>query len=173
MELLAATSASDLIHEIYLECQETFLETQLHQLNQRHLHLQGCCLEQLFSLHTTAPCLPVLGYPTRELEVKSETRTQSQHRDSQGRQQRGILHLTEKEFIRKITWLILKESRSWNCISIVREMESARRVENRRRRTREGPESRGSDLPFLTDGREKGRIRHFCVKERIRRFLLG
>ena len=52
-----------------------------------------------------APCFPVRRNPKRELEVKSKTRTQSQHRDRKAANR--ILHLTE-EFIRKITWLILK-----------------------------------------------------------------
>ena len=49
MEFLAATTASDLMHEPYLEYQETFLKIQLHQVNRRHRFRKGCCMEEILS----------------------------------------------------------------------------------------------------------------------------
>ena len=54
VEILAATNASDLIHESYVEYQETFSKIQLHQLNRRHRFKKGWCREEIPFLHSTA-----------------------------------------------------------------------------------------------------------------------
>ena len=54
MDFLAATIASDLIRELYLVHQETFLRTQLHHLNRQHLFMVGSCKEEILFLHSSA-----------------------------------------------------------------------------------------------------------------------
>ena len=56
VEIPAATTTNDLIHETYSEYQETFLKIQLHQVHRRHRFRKCCCMEEILSLHSTAPC---------------------------------------------------------------------------------------------------------------------
>ena len=75
MKILAATNASDLIHETYLEHQETFLRIQLHQLHRRHRFEKGCCREEIPFLPSTA-----LSFEARRnLSRKGEGRADQGH----------------------------------------------------------------------------------------------
>ena len=70
VEFLAATTASDLIHEPYLEHQETFLKIQLHQLNRRHRFRKGCCMEEILSSFDGSVFLST-GKKLRKIEMKN------------------------------------------------------------------------------------------------------